>query len=253
MANYIAKSLKLRKNSDTYELNLDILNSVYPVGSIYMSVSNTSPSTLFGGTWEQIVDKFLLCASSTSAAEPTYTGGATGGSTTASYTPEGTVDGHTLTTDEIPSHNHGLNSHTHTYSKANASTNAASPTTTEATSLSSVPYHNHGMNGFNIRLSTTNPSSGAPNVGFTSLSGAAQYAIYLNATEFAGVSNPSHSHGLNSHKHTNTYASTDSGAASGDTESTGGGDPHSHDFTGTEASISTMPPYLAVYVWKRIS
>ncbi len=28
-----------------------VLNRVYPVGSIYMSVSSTNPSTLFGGTW----------------------------------------------------------------------------------------------------------------------------------------------------------------------------------------------------------
>ena len=30
----------------------NIMLSTYPVGSIYMSVNNTSPSTLFGGTWE---------------------------------------------------------------------------------------------------------------------------------------------------------------------------------------------------------
>ena len=28
-----------------------IYNAIYPVGSIYMSVNNTDPSTLFGGTW----------------------------------------------------------------------------------------------------------------------------------------------------------------------------------------------------------
>lgn len=35
-------------------------NKIYPIGSIYMSVNSTNPSTLFGGTWEQIEDRFLL-------------------------------------------------------------------------------------------------------------------------------------------------------------------------------------------------
>ena len=52
------------------------LPMVYPVGSIYMSVNNTNPATLFGfGTWEQIKDTFLLSAGDT------YTAGDTGGST----------------------------------------------------------------------------------------------------------------------------------------------------------------------------
>lgn len=65
------------------------LDSVYPVGSIYMSVNSTSPNTLFGGTWEQLKDKFLL------GAGDTYSNGATGGEAT-----------HQLTIDEIPSHDH---------------------------------------------------------------------------------------------------------------------------------------------------
>lgn len=33
-------------------INKDIiLNQVYPIGSIYMSVNSTNPGTLFGGTW----------------------------------------------------------------------------------------------------------------------------------------------------------------------------------------------------------
>ena len=51
-------------------------NELYPVGSIYMSTTNTSPASMFGGTWEQIKDKFLLSAGDT------YSAGATGGEAT---------------------------------------------------------------------------------------------------------------------------------------------------------------------------
>ena len=53
-----------------------LISKIYPVGAIYMSVNSTSPSTLFGGTWVQIKDTFLL------AAGTTYSAGATGGSAT---------------------------------------------------------------------------------------------------------------------------------------------------------------------------
>lgn len=69
---------------------LNIVDTIYPVGSIYISVSSTSPETLFGGTWVQLQDQFLLGAGTT------YTNGATGGNAT-----------HTLTTDELPAHTHG--------------------------------------------------------------------------------------------------------------------------------------------------
>lgn len=69
-------------------INEALLN-IYPIGSIYMSVNSTNPGTLFGGTWEQIKDKFLLSAGDT------YSAGSTGGEAT-----------HILTVDEIPSHNH---------------------------------------------------------------------------------------------------------------------------------------------------
>lgn len=54
-----------------------ILNAVYPVGSIYVAVNSTDPGTLFGGTWEQIEDRFLLAAGSS------YAAGTQGGSANA--------------------------------------------------------------------------------------------------------------------------------------------------------------------------
>ena len=49
----------------------DMVDMVYPVGSIYMSVNSTSPSTLFGGTWEQLTDTFLYATSTTADANVT--------------------------------------------------------------------------------------------------------------------------------------------------------------------------------------
>ena len=52
----------------------DMWNKIYPVGSIYMNVNAVDPSLLFGGTWEQIKDKFLL------ASGDAYAVGSEGGS-----------------------------------------------------------------------------------------------------------------------------------------------------------------------------
>lgn len=69
-----------------------ILEAVYPVGSIYMSVNSTSPATLFGGTWKAIQGKFLLGAYGN-----TYKAGSTGGEAA-----------HTLTEREMPNHRHSI-------------------------------------------------------------------------------------------------------------------------------------------------
>lgn len=85
-------------SNDDFEFNVPVkfsgktlLDVVYPVGAIYMSVSSTSPATLFGGTWEQIENRFLLAAGSS------YTAGNTGGEAT-----------HTLTKNEMPTHSHEI-------------------------------------------------------------------------------------------------------------------------------------------------
>lgn len=51
-----------------------VLDKTHPVGSLYWSSDPTNPGSLFGGTWVQIKDKFIL------AAGDKYKNGATGGS-----------------------------------------------------------------------------------------------------------------------------------------------------------------------------
>ena len=69
----------------------NILDLVYPVGAVYTSNSDTSPATLFGGTWTQLKEKFIF------AAGTTYKVNNTGGATTV-----------TLTVKQMPSHTHPI-------------------------------------------------------------------------------------------------------------------------------------------------
>ena len=137
-----------------------IWKECYPVGSIYMSVNSTDPSALFGGSWEQIQDRFLLASGNS------YGAGSTGGS----------ADAVVVKHFHQPSTGDGFNAY---------------------------------MSGTveRVRLGTSTASS-------------ARYAI-------VGKKNASNADasGLR-------YAG-------------------STDYTGSDGAGKNMPPYLAVYVWKR--
>lgn len=64
---------------------VNIMDIIYPVGSIYQSMSTTSPADFIGGTWTKI-KTFLYGADAAKE---------TGGEAT-----------HTLTIDEMPNHSH---------------------------------------------------------------------------------------------------------------------------------------------------
>ncbi|KAI5509647.1 phage tail repeat-like family [Trichomonas vaginalis G3] len=58
--NYAKKS---EVNDVITSMKNEILQTLYPVGSIYTSMNSTNSATVLGfGTWKQIVDKFLYCA-----------------------------------------------------------------------------------------------------------------------------------------------------------------------------------------------
>lgn len=166
------------KNGQTAAPEVDttsILASVYPVGSVYLSLDSTSPAELFGGTWEQIKDTFLL------AAGDAYEAGATGGEAE-----------HTLTTDEMPSHTHR--------------------STTQTVDSDTYPDYK-----FQIVRNLNSAST-------------ARYGVAAGSAYNVIAVNPSAA----------DYVSINDISTSDATAPTGGGSAHNN-----------MPPYLAVYVWKR--
>lgn len=147
------------------------LKSIYPVGSIYMSVLSTSPAVFLGGTWERIEDTFLL------AAGTTYTAGATGGEAA-----------HTLTINEMPSHGHPV-----------------------------YVWDNAGTTG--------------------------------NAYYYDGATKTIHSGARLYNSSASSWKASGSTASAADE---GRGDPSGGTgLIGNDVPHNNMPPYLAVYIWKR--
>lgn len=66
-------SMKVMAYTSQQAKEMGMFDLIYPVGSIYMSMNNVSPETLFYGTWRQLKDKFMLAAGSK------FSGGTTGG------------------------------------------------------------------------------------------------------------------------------------------------------------------------------
>ena len=82
------------ENSAGSTVTLLGIETIYPVGSLYISTLSTNPNTLLGfGTWSAFAAGRVLLGVGTSDA--VYAAGATGGEST-----------HVLTTTEMPAHTH---------------------------------------------------------------------------------------------------------------------------------------------------
>lgn len=147
---------------------------LYPVGTVYLSVSEVDPGTMFGGTWQRIEDRFLLAAGSS------YAAGSTGGRSSL-----------TLTAAMMPSHTHAVRGYT------------AAETITHDHSLPNIAQ---GGSGSGAYAESWSGGSGGRDL------------------------------------RTDTYSVTHNHSIDLTTQAAGSGQ-----------SIELLPPYMAVYVWKRVS
>ena len=150
----------------------NIVDIIYPVGAIYMSVNNVNPNILFGGQWEQLKDRFLL------GSGDVYTGGATGGSANA----------------VVVKHNHTQNAHNHTASADGKQSFLTAPT---GSSWNEIAGGNVSGSGYH-------------------------YVVTKDKSNY------------------NVWVSQSANKTATNQES------------GVDGTGKNMPPYLTVYMWKRI-
>ena len=124
----ILTGLSTVNTSDTSSIYYKLMKLIYPVGSLYWSSKSTNPASLFGGTWVQIKDRFVLACGNT------YTSvGKTGGNSSV-----------TLTVSNMPSHTHSftpsgsVSSHSHSFSGSDSHYH---------TTISQSPNSSEGMSG----------------------------------------------------------------------------------------------------------
>ena len=254
----------------------DLLNRVYPVGSIYMSAVNVSPASFLGGTWQAIEQGRMLMAAGSS-----WQAGTTGG---AAY--------HALTVQEMPAHDHSAvetaaGGHTHGASTGSAGAHAHSGSTNNAGNhyhtgtTNGAGSHSHTRGSMNI---TGSQAFHGINTSASVLEGGGNGALYPSAITSGypkwGVGSGTQGYGAINFDASRSWTgstSTDGGHAHGFSTSWAGEHAHSlsiasagahthsvaiaaagahtHAITigkaGSGAAFSILPPYIAVYMWRR--
>ena len=210
----------LREKATNYN---EIRAMIYPVGSIYMSVTDDTVAKVqerFGGTWQKIEGRFLLSSSGT------YKVNNTGGSADA----------------VVVSHTHSVSgtaasAGAHTHSVTTSAKNNVAGTT-------SAGAHTHSLAVVNGKSNVVVGGEGG--LGISGITSGNPWGSYGAAHWLTGVfyaaSAGAHSHNLNIPALSGTAASA--GA-------------HTHSVSGTAAasgvsgSGKNMPPYYVVHVYKR--
>lgn len=223
-------------NNEVSDFEKRIFLAAHPPKTLYWTSDHRNPGDVYGGTWKQIKDRFVL------AAGDTYTNGSTGGNADT-----------TLTIENLPSHSHGLNNHTHSF-----------------TPKGTVSAHSHGLNSHTHSFSGSASHSHNLRSGDSSQYDVAGFGNYYARGGVGGVAKGESDNmgwyfsdyiGNPLVSNSTVSISGTTGAASGNTASatptftgtagTTGQSSGNTTATGSGTAFSNMPPYIGKYCWER--
>ena len=234
----ILTGLSTVNTDDTSSIYYKLMELIYPVGSLYWSSKSTNPSSLFGGTWVQIKDRFIL------ACGDTYTSvDETGG--------ESSV---TLTVSNMPSHTHSftpsgrVSSHSHSFTPSGdiSDTTATGTVSSHTHSFDWSGSHSHDTLGISGKSETDERFGGGIDCNrWYGSNKVATSSTTLTVSGPTGSTQPTFTGDAHSHTFTGNAGTTDSATptfigTSGTTGSNGSG-----------TSFSILPPYVVKYCFER--
>ena len=211
-----------------------IVDFIYPVGSLFISTTSTNPTTYLGGTWVRWGQGRVPVSVSDSDSD--FGANKTGGEKT-----------HTLSMAEMPLHSHekgalatsDAGEHTHTISGTAASTGAHEHSVS-GTAASAGAHTHKGY--YRNKYNTSSSNLGLGTSSTTGVSGTNSQITNSTGAHEHSVSGTAASAGAHTHDVSGTAASAGS---------------HSHTITGSTASAGTgiahnnLPPYITCYMWQR--
>ena len=231
-------------------LKSEVINEIYPVGSIYMSTEDDTIEKVqskFGGTWEKyargrtIIGEGTLTDSDGNAM--VYTNGLTGGITNAK-----------LSVSNIPSHSH---------SYTPSGTISSIFTGTQVDTGIQSANHTHSIPALSGYTSTTGAHThNLPQLWAGNASGSRYYTIdgypRSNSSGQYGIDTASsgeHSHTVTTYASTtgtNSVNHTHKVTAAGLVSSTFKGAGSNTETTGLGTAFSVQNPYIVMYIYKRV-
>ena len=228
----ILAGINSRNTADTDSVFYKLMKLIYPVGSLYWSSKSTNPNELFGGSWVQIKDRFVLACGNTYT-----TTGQTGG-----------ADSVTLTVNNMPAHYH-----TFTPTGSVSSSFSGSESTTSDMNRNSTGAFQNNVRGVNTVATLIGKSvsssivnnNGAYTTGCFSIGSRIDgNSVQLYTPDHVNANNNPGSLRIDvSHEHTFVAKGTVSSSFSGRTENTS--------TSGSGTSFSILPPFVVKYCWER--